>query len=279
VTKVVLRGLLLAGGVAVAGVAVQNAPFATDRGAAAMRPVVGGQVMHAGAREGQPPARPVHEVVDGFGGPVESWPPGGAAPASSGTAPRPEPVGETAPPQSSLARALGWLGLTKTPPEEQARTERTTPDGVRVAELGGGNETTSTAVPAAEQECRWHDLQPQAQGVTADVDFVGVLLKGQELEGRQFTGAELGDLKILVQWRNLFGHHRQRLELIAPDGSVYQSLSRPLTVSDVDAPVTTVVPVSGTWITRYGLYGSWCVDVFFDQDEKPVASRRVVISS
>jgi hypothetical protein len=38
------------------------------------------------------------------------------------------------------------------------------------------------------------------------------------------------------------------------------------------------VPVSGSWITRYGLYGSWCVDLFFDQDEKPVASGRVVIS-
>src|SRR2546425_6993412 len=46
-----------------------------------------------------------------------------------------------------------------------------------------------------------------------------------------------------------------------------------------DAPVQTLLPVNGTWITRYGLYGAWCVEVFFDQSESPVASSRLVISA
>ena len=134
------------------------------------------------------------------------------------------------------------------------------------------------ASAAAEASCKSQDLQVQAQGVTADLAFVGVLLTGTERQDQQFSRVELDALKIVVQWSNLFSNHRQRLELMTPDGSVYQSLSRQLTVTDSAAPVAISVPVSGSWITRYGLYGSWCVDLFFDQDEKPVASGRVVIS-
>jgi hypothetical protein len=148
---------------------------------------------------------------------------------------------------------------------------------------GGGSATDPVRVgPATTTQaghgCK-HELGLQPQGVTADVDFVGVLLNGSEREGRDFSGAQLGDLKILVQWRNLFQNHGQRLDLIAPDGSLYRSLSRPLTATDGDAPVQTLLPVNGTWITRYGLYGAWCVEVFFDQDESPIASSRLVISA
>jgi hypothetical protein len=114
--------------------------------------------------------------------------------------------------------------------------------------------------------------------VTADVDFVGVLLNGTEQNADSFSGAQLGDLKIIVQWRHLLQNHAQRLELIAPDGSLYQSLSRPLTVADEGNGVETRVPVSGSWITRFGLYGSWCVVVFFDQDEAPITTARVAIA-
>jgi len=147
----------------------------------------------------------------------------------------------------------------------------------------GGVDPTSTTTqpigaPAAEVGCK-HELGVQLQGVTAHVDFVGKLLDGQERAGQNFSGAQLSDLKILVQWQSLFQNHLQRLDLIAPDGSLYQSLSRPLTVRDADAPVETLLPVNGTWITRYGLYGAWCVEAFLDQQEQPITSSRLVIAS
>jgi hypothetical protein len=133
--------------------------------------------------------------------------------------------------------------------------------------------------PAAGNGCSRHELHIQPQGVSADVNFVGVLLSGNERAGRQFSSAELNDVKILVQWKNLFQNHRQRLDLIAPDGSLYQSLSRLVMAGDADAPVQMLLPVNGTWITRYGLYGAWCVEVFLDQDDAPTTSGRLVISA
>ena len=111
------------------------------------------------------------------------------------------------------------------------------------------------------------------------VRCVGMLLNGQELLGQNFPAAQLSDLKILVQWQSLFQSHLQRLDLIAPDGSLYQSFSRPLTAGDADAPVETLLPVNGTWITRYGLYGAWCIEAFLDQQEQPITSSRLVIAS
>ena len=147
---------------------------------------------------------------------------------------------------------------------------------------GVGDPTSTTTqqigAPAAPVGCR-HELGIQPQGVTAHVDFVGMLLNGQELLGQNFPAAQLSDLKILVQWQSLFQNHIQRLDLIAPDGSLYQSLSRPLTAGDADAPVETLLPVNGTWITRYGLYGAWCVEAFLDQQEQPITSSRLVIAS
>jgi hypothetical protein len=128
---------------------------------------------------------------------------------------------------------------------------------------------------AAEDDCRRDEWHIQPHGVRAEVEFVGMLANGRERDGQQFPGGQLNDLKVRVQWRNLFGNHQQRLDIIAPDGSLYQSLSSPLTAR---APVETLLPVKGTWITHYGLYGAWCVEVFLDQEDKPVTSRRLVIA-
>jgi len=140
--------------------------------------------------------------------------------------------------------------------------------------------TTAAAPPSATAGatgCK-HEPAPHPQGVTAEVDFVGVLLSGAQREGDRFTGAELDDLKILVEWQSLLDNHAQRVDLIAPDGTLYQSLSRLVTAGDNGGQVETRVPVNGTWITRYGLYGSWCVEVFLDEESAPVASSRVVIA-
>lgn len=142
--------------------------------------------------------------------------------------------------------------------------------------------TTATApapsnAAAGASGCK-HELAPHPQGVTAQLDFVGVLMNGQQREGNTFTGAELDDLKVLVEWKSLLENHAQRIDLVAPDGSLYQSLPRPVTASDNGAQLETRVPVNGTWITRYGLYGTWCVEVFLDQESAPVTSSRLVIA-
>jgi hypothetical protein len=159
--------------------------------------------------------------------------------------------------------------------------------GRRRPAVGGGMPVPATATPAptaaapsstaAAGGCQ-HDPAPHPQGITAEVDFVGVLLNGQQREGDSFTGAELDDLRILVEWKSLLENHAQRVDLIAPDGSLYQSLSRLVTAADTGAQLETRVPVNGSWITRYGLYGSWCVEIFIDQESAPVASSRLVIA-
>lgn len=137
--------------------------------------------------------------------------------------------------------------------------------------------TTPGTTAAGTSGCK-HDPAPHPQGITAEVDFVGVLLNGQQREDESFTGAELDDLKIVVEWKSLLENHAQRVDLIAPDGSLYQSLTRLVTAGDNGAPLETRVPVNGTWITRYGLYGAWCVEVFLDQESAPVTSSRLVIA-
>jgi hypothetical protein len=139
------------------------------------------------------------------------------------------------------------------------------------------NASVATSAATGAQGCK-HDPAPHPQGVTAQVDFVGVLLNGQQREGDSFTAAELDDLKILVEWKSLLENHAQRVDLVAPDGSLYQSLTRLVTAGDNGAQLETRVPVNGSWITRYGLYGSWCVEVFLDQESAPLASTRLVIA-
>jgi len=137
--------------------------------------------------------------------------------------------------------------------------------------------TPPSGTPAGATACN-HDVAPNPQGITAQVEFVGVLLDGGQRAGDSFSARELDDLKILVDWKSLFQNHAQRIDLIAPDGSLYQSLSRLVTAADVGAPAETRVPVNGSWITRHGLYGSWCVEVFIDQESAPVVSSRLVIA-
>jgi hypothetical protein len=274
-TKLLLRSGLLVGGVALAAVTVQHV-VQTDGGAAAEP--VNARAVSQGLRRVFAATRVGGEVADvpattaadasaqtGRGGQLTSSPGsthGGTESTSGVTA--------------TLSRLLG---LRRPDPgvESPRAADQTTPAVLLTDPVASS--AASAPTPTAPSECRSQDLQVQAQGVSASVSFVGILLAGSERQDQVFSGAELSDLKIVVQWSNLFSHHRQRVELIAPDGSVYQSLSRPLTTANTMAPVELVVPVSGTWITRYGLYGAWCVDVFFDQDEKPVASRALSISS
>lgn len=275
--NLLLCGGLLVGGAVLAAVTAQHdvGPRAGDDA----RPVAAAHVVSqdrwgspTGSSETLPPSEPAGAAADAH--------PGAAGDvASSGELAMATTSDDTvAAPGRRAGVVARLLGLAR---REQSDADRSGEIPTPPALLGDpvASDTGPAVSAPAGSQCKSQDLQAQPQGVSADVTFVGVLLGGSEREDQQFSGAELSDLKILVQWANLFSHHRQRVELIAPDGSVYQSLSRLLTTADSAAPVTVIVPVSGSWITRYGLYGAWCVDVFFDQDDKPVASRRVSISS
>lgn len=96
-------------------------------------------------------------------------------------------------------------------------------------------------------------------GVAADVTFTGLHHNGSRRRGTEFSSAALRDLLIGVTLQRLSGSRQQRIELYAPDGSLYQKLSGPA------APTTeTRLPVGGTWITAHGLLGDWTVQVFVD---------------
>lgn len=96
-------------------------------------------------------------------------------------------------------------------------------------------------------------------GVAADVTFTGLHHDGGRRRGTEFSSAALRDLLIGVTLQRLSGSRQQRIELYAPDGSLYQKLSGPA------APTTeTRLPVGGTWITAHGLLGDWTVQVFVD---------------
>ncbi len=130
------------------------------------------------------------------------------------------------------------------------------------------------AVPAAAVE-----RPPVA---LATLQIVGLTNAGTSQQGTSFSLATLRDLRIIAWW-NVGGAHVQRLELRAPDGSLYQRLTRPFdTRTSVlkkrgahqrGVPVETLLPVGGTWITEYSLVGSWQIDLYLDNSRTPVASK------
>ena len=80
-------------------------------------------------------------------------------------------------------------------------------------------------------------------------------------------------LRIIVGWQNLSGTHSQRMELYSPDGSLYQQFPAQFAGS----PVETRLPVGGSWITQYSLFGAWQVDVFLDRQGLPITSGVFVL--
>ncbi len=128
--------------------------------------------------------------------------------------------------------------------------------------------------------------------------FEGLRPTGQALPGGDhFSAKALRDLLILVKYRDLTpGPHTQRLQLYAPDGALYQQFTTAVEGdgtakgpaeapskqgrtprADSGAPgstqVATRLPVGGTWITQYSLYGTWHVEVYLDQARTPVVQR------
>ena len=112
---------------------------------------------------------------------------------------------------------------------------------------------------------------------SASVELVGVNQHGRERSGVRFDTDRVRVLLIQVSWKTLVGEHTQRVELITPDGSVYQNLTAPVASVTGTAFVETRLPVTGTWITEYDLHGKWTVNVYLDDAVKPVTSERFTL--
>ena len=108
---------------------------------------------------------------------------------------------------------------------------------------------------------------------SATLQFIGVNQNGSQTGGSDFSG-DLGNLMMLVRWKNLSGTHSQRLELWNPNGFLYKSISTEF----AGTPVETGLPVAGTWITEYSLLGAWRVDVYLDDGQMPVTSGVFVLN-
>jgi hypothetical protein len=112
---------------------------------------------------------------------------------------------------------------------------------------------------------------------SASIELVGVNQHGRERNGVRFDTDRIRVLLIQVSWKTLVGQHTQRVELVTPDGSVYQNLTEPVSSVTGTAFVETRLPVTGTWITEYDLHGKWTVNVYLDDAVKPVTSERFTL--
>lgn len=83
-----------------------------------------------------------------------------------------------------------------------------------------------------------------------------------------FSVASLRDLVIDVNWENLSdGNHTQMLEVLQPDGGLYQASQSSFLVSDASQSSMTMkrtLPVAGAWISQRRITGEWSVRVSLD---------------
>jgi len=112
----------------------------------------------------------------------------------------------------------------------------------------------------------------------ARVSFVGVLTSGRNRTGESFPGGDLRELRMVVAWTEIEKVHHQRIELVGPDGELYQRFVTPFTGTGRSISITTRLPVTGSAITDAGLYGEWCAEVFLDDEDAPIARGRFILA-
>ena len=141
-----------------------------------------------------------------------------------------------------------------------------------------------TAMPpaaSADGDCVQQHRRLRVPGGFADgrLSFSGLVGNGATRLGVEFPGAELRELRIVATWSELEDLHHQRLEVFSPDGSLYQRNTGVFTATGRPLSVTTRLPVGGTAIVDAGLYGAWCVELFLDDEEAPIARRGFVLTA
>ena len=159
-------------------------------------------------------------------------------------------------------------------------TDASPPGGWGVGSAGGGTTTSTTSTTESGQASGGGGTPVASTGASvppavpsATLQFIGVSQDGKSTGGTDFSGGVLRYLRILVGWQNLSGSHTQRLQFFAPDGSLYQGFSTQLGSS---APETQL-PVGGTWISEFSLWGAWRVEVFLDSGMMPITTGVFVL--
>jgi len=122
----------------------------------------------------------------------------------------------------------------------------------------------------------------EPSGPLAMIQFIGLTQDQQVLERYDFEAQALREVKINVWW-DLAGAQTQRLELFAPDGALYRRVSASFDANALPRTqgrvlVQTPLPVGGTWITEYSLFGTWRVDVYLGGQTSPVTSASFVLN-
>ena len=83
-----------------------------------------------------------------------------------------------------------------------------------------------------------------------------------------FSATTTRDVQVNVSWQNVpVGSHVQTLELLLPDGGLYQQTQTPFAVQPDSSEVpgaTQTLPFAGTWIQQRNLMGEWTARVSLD---------------
>lgn len=109
--------------------------------------------------------------------------------------------------------------------------------------------------------------------VEARLSFSALLKNGRARVGDTFTLGELRELRVIVNWSQAEEGHLQRVDLYAPDGTLYQRFATSFTGERRPVAVVTRVPVAGSTIVDSSLVGEWCAEAFLDDEHAPIARR------
>jgi hypothetical protein len=133
----------------------------------------------------------------------------------------------------------------------------------------------------ADQDCVQQHRRVRLPDGFADgrLSFVGIGAGGQSQVGDEFPGAGLREVRIVASWTDLEHLHHQRVEIVSPDGSLYQRFTGAFTATGRPVTVTHRLLVNGTSIVDAGLYGAWCVELFLDDEDAPIARRGFVLTA
>ncbi len=182
----------------------------------------------------------------------------------------PAPRGEFAGPRRGVSTDAGTVQPPASPYGRIAAVSALAggATGGSATDAGGQSSPTGIASPAGGPG----GASGTQGGQSATLSLTGRMHSGQSQAGDEFSATSLRDLLIAMTYSDVSGS-RQRLELYAPDGSLYQKFTGAL------APSTqTLVPVGGTWITDHSLYGIWRIDVYVDRDTTPIATTTFTLT-
>jgi nitrous oxide reductase accessory protein NosL len=106
------------------------------------------------------------------------------------------------------------------------------------------------------------------QAARATVDLCGRTSQGCSPSGASVSMAAARDLVINVSWTNVpAGTHTQTLEVIEPDGGLYEAKTQAFAIEDSSSgsvQTEEVLPLSGTAIAQRQLLGPWTLRVSLD---------------